>query len=141
MMVVLSPTPTATPGFWRSCIRKIRSSPAINATGEKMSPWSTPLAMSNGSESVIVPSGCLKRTTPVAREDSLHDATHLSSDSCLCEGLIQKHLTLSVECRTVVNKRYYSLSAFPENHLYKPLKGADIVPATSCRPEPSLCIG
>ena len=59
MVVVLSPTPTVTPGFWRSCIRKIRSSPAINATGEKMSPWSTPLAMSNGSESVIVPSGCL----------------------------------------------------------------------------------
>ena len=35
MMVVLSSTPTATPGFWRPCIRKIRSSPAINATDEK----------------------------------------------------------------------------------------------------------
>ena len=35
MMVVLSPTPTATPGFWRPCIRKIRSIPAINATDEK----------------------------------------------------------------------------------------------------------
>ena len=65
MMVVLPPMPTATPGFWRSCIRKIRSSPAIKAMGEKMSPWSTPLAMSNGSESVIVPSGCLMRTIPV----------------------------------------------------------------------------
>ena len=66
MMVVLSPTPTTTPGFWRSCTRKIGSSRAVYATGEKMSPWSTPLAMSNGSESVIVPSGCLRRITPVA---------------------------------------------------------------------------
>ena len=66
MMVVLSPTPTATPGFWRSCIRKIRSSPAINSTGDNISPCSTPLVMSNGSESVIVPSGCLRRTTQVA---------------------------------------------------------------------------
>ena len=100
------------------------------------------MVMSNGSESVIVPSGCLRCTTPVAAasEDSLHDATHLSSDSCLCEGLIQEHLTFRVERRTVVDKSYYSLSAFPKNHLYKPLKGADVVPATSCRPEPSLCI-
>ena len=57
-----------------------------------------PLAMSNGSESVIVPSGCLRRTTPGGcREDSLHDATNLSTDSCLCEGLVQEHLTLCVE--------------------------------------------
>ena len=66
------------------------------------------------------------------REDSLYDATHLSSDSCLCEGLIQKHLTLRVERRTVVDKSYFSLSAFPKNHLYKSLKGADVVPAASC---------
>ena len=63
VMVVLSPSPTATPVFRRSCIRKIWSSPAINATGEKMSPWSTPLEMSNGSESVIVPSGYLRCNT------------------------------------------------------------------------------
>ena len=30
------------------------------------------------------------------REDSLHDATHLSTDSCLCEGLVQEHLNLRV---------------------------------------------
>ena len=38
----------------------------MNAMDEKMYPWSTPLAMSNGSESVIVPSGCLRRTTVAA---------------------------------------------------------------------------
>ena len=36
MMVALSPTPTATPGFG-ICIRKIRSSPAMDATGDNMS--------------------------------------------------------------------------------------------------------
>ena len=37
----------------------------IECNGEKMSPWSAPLVMSNGSESVIVPSGCLRCTTPM----------------------------------------------------------------------------
>ena len=89
MMVVLSPTPTA--------------------MGEQMSPWSTPLAMSNGSESVIrvseahYSSGC--------RKDSLHNAAHLSADSCLCDGLVHEHLTIRVERRTVVNKSYLLITA------------------------------
>ena len=72
------------------------------------------------------------------REDSLHYAMHLSTTDCrLCEGLVQEHMTLRVERRTVVNKSYYCLPASPKNHLYKPPKGRDVVPATPCRPEPS----
>ena len=73
MTVVLSLTPTATPEFWRSCIRKIRSSPAINATGENMSPSRpTPLAMSNGSESVIVPSVSEAHYSAGCHKDSIN---------------------------------------------------------------------
>ena len=74
------------------------------------------------------------------RKVSLHYAMHLSTDSCLCQGLTQEHLTLRVERRTVVDKSYYCLPAFPKNHLYKPVNGADVVPTTSCRPESGLCI-
>ena len=150
MMVVglLSTTPTATPGFWRSYIRKIRSSSAINV-------WFGECHRAIRVSEAHYSGGC--------HNDSPHDAMHLSTDSCLCEGLIQKHLTLRVERRTVVDKSDYSLSAFPKKHLYTPLKGEDVVPATlcrpragrvpaacrpragrvpaACRPEPSLCSG
>ena len=49
-----------------SCRRKILSRPAMTETGEKISPWRTPLSMSNGSDIAIFPLGCLTRTTPVA---------------------------------------------------------------------------
>ena len=48
------------------------------------------------------------------REDSLHDAPHL------CEDLLQEHLILCVERRTVINKSYCCLPAFQKNHLCKP---------------------
>ena len=38
----------------------------MNETGEKISPWRTPLSMLNGSDIAIFPLGCLTRTTPDA---------------------------------------------------------------------------
>ena len=50
-------------------------------------------------------------------------------------------LSVSNDCSTVINEGYYCLPAFPKNHLYKPPKGADVVPATPCRSETGLCMG
>ena len=60
-----------------SCRRTILSRPAMNDTGEKISPWRTPLSMLNGSDIAIFPLGCLTRTTPVA-------AVKIA---CIAEGL------------------------------------------------------
>ena len=66
IVVALSPAPTVTHAACASWSRKILSSPAMNAMGEKISPCRTPRAMSNGSDSSKLPSGCLTRTTPAA---------------------------------------------------------------------------
>ena len=44
----------------------VAASASTSAASSEDVPRSTPLVMSNGAESVIVPLGCLKRTTPVA---------------------------------------------------------------------------
>ena len=75
------------------------------------------------------------------RKDSLRDATHLGTDSCLCECLIQEHLTLRVQRRTVVDNSYYWLPTVPKYHLYKPNKGADVVPEPRAGLNPACVSG
>ena len=66
--MVCAPVPTVLPGFTWSYSLKIRSSPAMKHTGEKISPCSTPLSMLKGPDIATPPSCCLMRTTPVQRK-------------------------------------------------------------------------
>ena len=49
-----------------SCRRKTLSSPRVKHCGLKMSPWTTPRLMGNGSEHTVSPLGSRSRTMPVA---------------------------------------------------------------------------
>ena len=92
MIVVLWPTPTGTQGGLEVM------DPAINAAVEKIPPpefssgdveWLGECHRATGVSEAHYSGGC--------RKDSLHNATHLSTDTRLCESVVQEHLNM---CRT-----------------------------------------